>query len=84
MGKTQKISQRYKASKPHKLGISKLNLTSRVGLIIVAQLMQRLGLTQLVDQQLPAPGNNCGYRRGSITMRNSSKLWRILRDVKKW
>ena len=51
---------------PHKLGISKLILTSRVGLKVVAQLMQRLGLTQLVDQQLPAPGSNRGYRQGTI------------------
>ena len=28
--------------------------------------MQRLGLTQLVDQQLPAPGSNRGYRQGTI------------------
>ena len=41
-------------------------MTSRVGLIVVAQLMQRLGLTQLVDQQLPAPGSNRGYRQGTI------------------
>ena len=39
MGKAQNISQRYKVSKPHKLGISKLILTSRVGLIVVAQLL---------------------------------------------
>ena len=51
---------------PHKLGISKHILTSRVGLIVVAQLMQRLGLTQLVDQQLPVPGSNRGYRQGTI------------------
>ena len=66
MGKAQNISQRYKASIPYKLGISKLILTSCVGLIVVAQLMQRLGLTQLVDQQLPAPGSNRGYRQGTI------------------
>ena len=35
-------------------------------MIVVAQLMQRLGLTQLVDQQLPAPGSNRGYRQGTI------------------
>ena len=28
--------------------------------------MQRLGLAQLVDQQLPAPGSNRGYRQGAI------------------
>ena len=32
MGKAQNISQRYKASIPYKLGISKLILTSCVGL----------------------------------------------------
>ncbi len=52
---------------PHKLGISKHILTSRVGLIVVAQLMQRLGLAQLVDQQLPAPGSNRGSRQGCST-----------------
>ena len=51
---------------PHKFGISKLNLTSRVELIVVAQLMQRLGLAQLVDRQLAAPGSNRGYRQGAI------------------
>ena len=51
---------------PHKLAISKLHLTSRVGLIIVAQLMQRIGLAELVDQQLPASGCNRGYRQGAI------------------
>ena len=30
-------------------------------MIVVAQLMQCLGLTQLVDQQLSAPGSNRGY-----------------------
>ena len=53
---------------PHKLGISKLILTSRVGLIVVAQLMQRLGLAPLVDQQLPAPGSNRGYRQGRYSI----------------
>ena len=51
---------------PHKLGISKLILTSRVGLIVVAQLMQRLELAPLVDQHLPAPGSNRGYRQGTL------------------
>ena len=41
-------------------------MTSRVGLIVVAQLMQRLGLAQLVDQQLPALGSNRSYRQGTI------------------
>ena len=41
-------------------------MTSRVGLIVVARLMQRLGLAQLVDQQLPAPGSNRSYRQGTI------------------
>ena len=35
-------------------------------MIVVAQLMQRLGLAQLVDQQLPAPCSNRGYRQGAI------------------
>ena len=51
---------------PHKLGISKRILTSRAGLIVVAHLMQRLELAQLVDRQLPAPGSNRGYRQGAL------------------
>ena len=41
---------------PHKIGISKRILTSRAGLIVVAQLMQRLGLEQLADRQLACSG----------------------------
>ena len=51
---------------PHKIGISKRILTSRVGLIVVAQLMQRLGLEQLADRQLPVTGSNRGYRQGAM------------------
>ena len=51
---------------PHKIGISKRILTSRAGLIVVAQLMQRLGLEQLADRQLPVAGSNRGYRQGAI------------------
>ena len=51
---------------PHKIGISKRILTSRVGLIVVAQLMQRLGLEQLADRQLPVVGSNRGYRQGAM------------------
>ena len=79
MGKAQNISQRYKASIPHKLGISKHILTARVGLIVVAQLMHRLGLTQLVDQQLPAPGSNRGYRQGGTVplkvLKTQGDIW---------
>ena len=35
-------------------------------MIVVAQLTQRLGLAPLVDQQLPTPGSNRGYRQGAI------------------
>ena len=68
MGEAQKISQRYKAhvDLPHKIGISKRILTSRVDLIVVAQLMQRLGLEQLADRQLPVAGSNRGYRQGAM------------------
>ena len=67
MGEAQKCL-RYKAhvDLPHKIGISKRILTSRVGLIVVAQLMQRLGLEQLADRQLPVPGSNRGYRQGAM------------------
>ena len=51
---------------PHKIGISKRILTSRVGLIVVAQLMQRLGLEQLADRQLPVAGSYRSYRQGAM------------------
>ena len=41
---------------PHKIGISKRILTSRVGLIVVAQLMQRLGLEQLAGSAIACSG----------------------------
>ena len=68
MGEAQEISQRYKAhvDLPHKIGISKRILTSRVDLIVVAQLMQRLGLEQLADRQLPVASSNRGYRQGAM------------------
>ena len=67
MGEAQKCL-RYKAhvDLPHKIGICKRIVTSRVDLIVVAQLMQRLGLEQLADRQLPVPGNNRGYRQGAM------------------
>ena len=64
--KTYLRGTRLKSILPHKLAVSKPILTSRVGLIVVAQLMQRLGLAQLVDQQLPTPGSNRGYRQAAI------------------
>ena len=66
MGEAQKYLRgtRLMPILPHKIGISKRILTSRAGLIVVAQLMQRLGLEQLADRQLPVAGSNCGYRQG--------------------
>ena len=68
MGEAQKISQgtRLMSVLPHEIGISKRILTSRIGLIVVAQPMQRLGLEQLADRQLPVVGSNRGYRQGAI------------------
>ena len=68
MGEAQKYLRgtRLMSILPHKIGISKRILTSRVGLIVVAQLMQRLGLEQLADRQLPVAGSNRGYRQGAM------------------
>ena len=50
MGEAQKYLRgtRLMPILPHKIGISKRILTSRAGLIVVAQLMQRLGLEQTI------------------------------------
>ena len=68
MGEAQKYLRgtRLMPILPHKIGISKRILTSRAGLIVVAQLMQRLGLEQLADRQLPVAGSNRGYRQGAM------------------
>ena len=69
MGEAQKYLRgtRLMSILPHKIGISKRILTSRAGLIVVAQLMQRLGLEQLADRQLPVAGSNRGYfRQGAM------------------
>ena len=65
-----KIAERFKAHVdfPHNIGICKRILTFRVGLIVVAQLIQRPGLEQLADRQLPVPGSdreNCYLLRRS-------------------
>ena len=47
---------------PYKLSTTNDLLTSRAGLIIIAQLMQSIGFTDLVDQCFPAPGSNRGFK----------------------
>ena len=82
MGEAQNISSEITSRSsilPHKLGISKLILTSHVGLIVVVQLMQRLGLAQLVDRQLPAPGGNRGCWQGtSYHLQKEQPLMQLL------
>jgi hypothetical protein len=46
----------------HKLAITKDLLTSRAGLVSVAQLMQTIGFEQIVDQHFPLPKSNRGFK----------------------
>ena len=46
----------------YKTADSNRNLTSRAGLVVLAELSKRLGLNELVDRFMPAPGSNRGYR----------------------
>ena len=48
-------------SLPYKLKTTNDILTSRSGLILLAEVMSQLKLTQLVDQHFPLPGSNRGY-----------------------
>ena len=47
---------------PYKLSITNDLLTSRAGLITIAQLMQSIGFSNLVDQHFPAPRSNRGFK----------------------
>ncbi len=47
---------------PYKLSTTNDLLTSRAGLITIAQLMHSIGFTDLVDQHFPAPGSNRGFK----------------------
>lgn len=46
---------------PYEVSTTKDLLTSRSGLICVAQLMQQIGFVEAVDKAFPAPGSNRGY-----------------------
>ena len=46
---------------PYKTADSNRNLTSRACLVMLADLIKRLGLNEWVDRFMPAPGNNRGY-----------------------
>ena len=47
---------------PYKLSTTNDLLTSRAGLITIAQLMHSIGFTDLVDRHFPAPGSNRGFK----------------------
>ena len=47
---------------PYKTADSNRNLTCRAGLVVLADLFKRLGLNELVDRFMPAPGSNRGDR----------------------
>lgn len=47
---------------PYKLSTTKDQLTSRAGLLAVAQLMQQLELAKHIDQQFPLPQSNRGFK----------------------
>ena len=47
---------------PYKLDTTNDLLTSRAGLICIAQVMEQLNLAELVDLHFPKPGSNRGYK----------------------
>lgn len=47
---------------PYKLDTTNDLLTSRAGLICIAQVMEQLNLAELVDQHFPHPKSNRGYK----------------------
>lgn len=51
---------------PYKIAETKQNFTSRAGLLVVAELMQRLGLVELANRLMPLPGSNRGYLPGTL------------------
>ena len=51
---------------PRTIADSKQKLTSRAGLTLVAHLIGRLGLTDLIERLLPRPGSNRGYGAGML------------------
>ena len=47
---------------PYKLDTTNDLLTSRAGLLAIAQLMDSLSLAERIDQHFPLPNSNRGYR----------------------
>ncbi|MBT6081126.1 MAG: hypothetical protein HOG56_12375, partial [Gammaproteobacteria bacterium] len=47
---------------PYKLTTTNDQLTSRTGLLTIAQLMQSMQLGEHIDQQFPLPGSNRGFK----------------------
>jgi len=47
---------------PFELATTNDLLTSRAGLVCVAELMKSLGFSRLVDQHFPIPGSNRGFK----------------------
>lgn len=50
---------------PHKLTTTNDQLTSRAGLLAIAQLMQSLQLAEHIDQTFPPPKSNRGFLQPS-------------------
>ena len=47
---------------PYKLATTNDKLTSRAGLLAIAQLMESLQLSERIDQLLPQPKSNRGFK----------------------
>jgi len=63
---------------------SRHSFTSRAGLMVPATLLERLGLGEMVDERMPGPGSNRGYRHGTvfeISMPTSHEGVECLEDV---
>jgi len=52
---------------PYKLTTTNDQLTSRAGLLTIAQLMQSMQLGEHIDQQFPQPGSNRGFKPSALT-----------------
>ncbi|MCY4051967.1 MAG: hypothetical protein OXF60_10820 [Gammaproteobacteria bacterium] len=51
---------------PYKTAKSNRKITARSGLMVPTTLLERLGLGSIVDQQMPTPGSNRGYRHSTL------------------
>jgi len=51
---------------PHKITTTNAALTSRAGLLVIAELMQSLQLATHIDQQFPQPSSNRGFKPSCI------------------